>query len=512
MKKAIILLAPILLLSQNEAMASKTDRRYKASVREPARADQFYPGDPARLEKTIDAYIKDAVPPHKEKPLAIISPHAGYIYSGQICADAFNQAAAHDYDLIVLLGTNHTSGAFRGVSIYPAGGYKTPLGIAEIDDALTAELIDADKDFTFKESVHVQEHSIEVMVPFVQKLFPGAKILPAVVGTPDLDLCTRFGEALAKALRGKNALIVASSDLSHYPEYENAVKADKKTLDAIVKMDPEELRSTIQKQLREGIPNLSTCACGQAPILAAMIAAKRLGAKGARLISYANSGDTPIGNRSRVVGYGAVAFYDDFAEKPHPEEHRPAEPKDEFMLNRHQKKSLLSFARKTIEQFLAAETVPLVRGFDPVLENKKGAFVTLNMHERLRGCIGHMAEDMPLCQVVGYCATQAAFNDRRFSPVTLEELPDIEIEISVLTPFQEVGGVEDIQVGRDGVLIKKGDRSAVYLPSVPVEQGWNREEMLEHLCLKAGLSRNDWKKGARFFTFQAMAFSESDLE
>ena len=137
--------------------------------------------------------------------------------------------------------------------------------------------------------------------------------------------------------------------------------------------------------------------------------------------------------------------------------------------------------------------------------------MTLNKNGNLRGCIGHMAEDLPLCQVVGFCALQAAFGDRRFEQVQMEEMDSIEIEISVLTPFRKVGGINDITIGRDGVMLEKGGRSAVYLPYVAVEQGWNKEEMLDHLCRKAGLSKGSWKSGATFYTFQSIAFSESEL-
>ncbi len=494
------------------ASESETTQSYETKVRQPAAAGQFYSNDPVKLENTIASYLADAVTPFTDRPIAIISPHAGHIYSGQICADAFKQAAAHDYDLVVLLGTNHTTAGFRGVSIIPGGGYKTPLGTAVIDEGIASELIAADKDFTFNESVHSREHSVEVIVPFVQYLFPKAKIVPTIIGAPDLDLCTRFGETLAKVLEGRRALIVASSDLSHYPDYQGALDADQNTTKAIMELNPEAFRSAIRKQLNKGIPDLSTCACGQAPILTAIVAAKKLGASGAQIISYANSGDAAVGKRTRVVGYAAAALVKG------PESSNAAvfgysktPARDKTAFTREQKAALLSFARKTIRQLLTTDTTPLARGFEPILEQEKGAFVTLKKHGALRGCIGHMAEDLPLCHVVGYCALQAAFNDRRFPQVSLQELEDIEIEISVLTPFEQVGGVEDILIGRDGVLLEKSGRSAVYLPSVAVEQGWDRDEMLNHLCAKAGLSSDCWKKGAKFYTFQSIVFSESEL-
>jgi AmmeMemoRadiSam system protein B/AmmeMemoRadiSam system protein A len=491
--------------------ASNTGLNANADVRQPAVAGQFYPSDSATLARAVEYYLEDAVAPSGDRPIAIIAPHAGYIYSGQIAADAFKSAAGSDYDLVVLLGTNHTTAEFRGVSIYPSGGFKTPMGTAEIDAELADRLIAADEDFSFLESVHTREHSIEVQVPFVLKLFPGAKILPAVIGAADLDLSTRFGAALAEAIKGRRALIVASSDLSHYPDFSDARRVDRKTLEAIARLDTEALHSAIQDQLAGGVPNLSTCACGEGPILAAIVAAKTLGARSARVISYANSGETLIGTRSRVVGYGAVAISaeaESASSIPFPDSGLVLS--EHFALSTDHKKTLLTLARKAIRQYLTAETAPLPRGFGSLLEQQRGAFVTLKENGNLRGCIGHMAEDLPLCQVVGYCALQAAFNDQRFPPVRLEELDDIEIEISILTPYQRAAGYNDIQIGRDGVLLQKDGRSAVYLPSVPVEQGWDRDQMLDHLCIKAGLSPGDWKTGTEFYTFQALVFGESD--
>ncbi|UCG52022.1 MAG: AmmeMemoRadiSam system protein B [Candidatus Latescibacterota bacterium] len=482
----------------------------KVAVRAPAVAGQFYPSDATRLANTIDCFLADAIPPAKERPIAIICPHAGYVYSGQIAADAYNQADGHDYDLIVILGTNHTTAGFGGVSIYPGGGYRTPLGIANIDEELATELIDADRTFTFKKSVHEREHSIEVQVPFVQLLFPEAQILAAVIGTPDPDLCIRFGETLANKIKDRKALIVASSDLSHYPAWEDANTADQATLGELSKLDVDAFQSITQKQLRGGPPNLVTCACGAAPVMTAIAAAKKLGATSAQIISYANSGDTAFGKRDRVVGYGAVAFVDGAPlNNLTPAEEAARTGAVDIELSDQHKKALLTFARKSIRQFLTAETPPLARGFDPVLEQEHGAFVTLKKGGELRGCIGHMAGDLPLCQTVGYCALQAAFNDRRFSPVQPDELHEIEIEVSVLTPYRLVDSYLEIQIGRDGVMIEKDGRSAVFLPYVPVEQGWDREEMLEHLCRKAGLARDGWKEGATFYTFQAIAFDES---
>ncbi|MCP4755250.1 MAG: AmmeMemoRadiSam system protein B [Proteobacteria bacterium] len=488
-----------------------TDDVRGTSARRPEMAGRFYPSDPQRLSAALAAYLEMAVAPSKTPPVALVSPHAGYVYSGQIAADAFNQASPFEYDLVVILGTNHTTAGFHGVSIYPAGGYVTPLGTARIDTPLAEKLMAADEDFTFYPVVHKREHSIEVQVPFAQTLFPGAEILPVVVGAPDPDLCVRFGKALAESIKNRRVLVVASSDLSHYPKYDDAAAVDRKTLSTMLKMDPHRFHFVANRRRDYDVENLSTCACGEAPIMVAMTVARLLGANCGRVVSYANSGDTLIGDQKRVVGYAAVSFSrQSQCGKAFPDDQIPVLSKSEFRLTPDRKAALLSFARRSIRQYLTSETLPLARGFDAVLEQKRGAFVTLKKKGRLRGCIGRMSEDMPLSKTVGYSAVQAAFNDRRFSPLALDELKDVEIKISVLTPQQRVPGVESIQVGRDGVVLEKEGRSAVFLPSVAVEQGWDRDRMLERLCLKARLPGDCWKSEVRLFTFQAQAFGESE--
>jgi len=374
----------------------------------------------------------------------------------------------------------------------------------EIDNKITQKLLDADDNYSFNPAVHRGEHSVEVNIPFIQHLFPKAKIVAVVMGTSDLKQCTRFGETLAEIVKDHRTLIVASSDLSHYPDYDDAVVVDNKVLDAIVSMNPKKVQTTINQQMRKGMRNLSTCACGEGPILTVMAAAKAMGVEQAVKISYANSGDALIGDASRVVGYGAVVF-GNLNNSPNLSEGNKQTGES---LNKTDQKMLLSLARETIHRYLTTETVPLPRGFSPSAQNHQGAFVTLHKHNNLRGCIGHMAEDTPLYRVVGKMALQAAFNDRRFKPVTLDELDDIEIEISVLTPFKLVPCADDIVIGRDGVRLEKNGRSAVYLPQVAPEQGWTLEETLDHLCQKAGLPASGWKRGAKLYTFQAEVFCE----
>jgi AmmeMemoRadiSam system protein B/AmmeMemoRadiSam system protein A len=481
------------------------------SVREPAVAGQFYPDDARALGAILDAVIKDATPAGRDRPVAIVAPHAGYVYSAQVAADAWSQAAGRSYETIVILGTNHTTAGFDRIAILPGAGIRTPLGTARLDQALSAALIKEDPDCVSNAGVHAREHSVEVQVPFAQKLFPNAAIVAAVVASEDPATIERFGRTLGRLLAGRQALIVASSDLSHWPSWRDANAADRRTLEAMATLDPDRLRTAASVAGR-GAPNLATCACGESAVMAAMVAARALGATRGRVVSYANSGDLPIGEPDRVVGYGAVAF-------------TPGEPgADASTLlpasssaqalppSSSDKKLMLTLARETIRRFLDTGTVPLARGFSASLERPQGVFVTLRKRGELRGCIGQMAPERPLRVLVGSMALAAAFEDTRFQKVRANELKEIEVEISILTPFKQVAGPSAIVVGRDGVLLQKDGRSAVFLPQVATEEHWTRDEMLDNLCLKGGLREGCWRAAARLSTFQADVFKEGEFK
>jgi AmmeMemoRadiSam system protein B/AmmeMemoRadiSam system protein A len=498
---------PFSLFSLGLAVAGQAGTG-SGQVRPPAVAGKFYPESASILRLAIEKFMQDALPAQAKEPLAIIVPHAGYIYSGQICADGYNQAANLPWEVVVILGTNHTTAGLRKIALYPGDGFRTPLGVAPVDVRIVSALLAASPDCVADAAPHVREHSVEVQVPFIQFLFPKATIVPAIAGEADPALFTRFGAALARVLKGRRALIVASSDLSHYPSAADAEAVDRHTLAAIPSLDPAALHAAIQAQMARRIRGLDTSACGEAPIMAAMAAAKAMGATGGKVVSYANSGDLPIGERERVVGYGAVVLGSGLTPA---KEEAPSASAAGKPLTPEDKKALLALVRETISRYLTTQMVPLPRGFSPAAMEERGVFVTLKKHGNLRGCIGRMTPDRPLATLVGMMALQAAFEDPRFRPVTPEEVPKLEIEISVLTPMAQVSGPGEIEVGRDGVLFQKGRSSAVFLPQVAPEQGWGRDEMLCNLCQKAGLQADAWKEGgACFSTFQAEVFGEAD--
>ena len=275
--KTIILILMCLCFSECKG---QTD---ESIIRNPVVAGKFYPADSIKLSNALKYFFEDAVLSNQDIPIAIIAPHAGYIFSGQIAADAFNQTKNFNFDVVIILGTNHTTPGFNKISIYPRGGFRTPIGISFIDQNITDLLLKEDADCVSDIKPHKSEHSVETQVPFIQYLFPKAKIVPVVIGSDDLQLCIKFGKALAKILKDKKALIVASSDLSHYPKYEDAVNTDKNTLDIIKKMNTSDIHEELYRKVNSGIPSLVTCACGEGPILAAITAVNELGGKMHRL-------------------------------------------------------------------------------------------------------------------------------------------------------------------------------------------------------------------------------------
>ncbi len=480
----------------------------QSGTRQAAAAGSFYPSNPATLKLAIKQFLEDAPTFNLKTPIAILAPHAGYVYSGQICADAYRQVMGGKFDTVVILGVNHTTGGFHGVSLGDYHAFRTPLGDAPIDREFVSALLNECKDCNQDREVHAKEHSIEVQVPFIQTVFPQAKIVPAIIHPPDPELCNRFGEALAKVIKNRRALIVISTDLSHYPSAGDAVKVDRATLETIAKLDPMQFAS-LMRNLKAS--NLGTRACGEAAILAGLKAAKSLGAKSAIVAGYANSGDVSIEDQSRVVGYGAMAFAGD--ERAGAQVMEQVEPPSAATpLKDSEKKALLVFARKAIQQKITTQMVPLARNLPARMLFPQGAFVTLRKDGELRGCIGHIAPDYELGKTIGAMAIHAAFNDPRFTALQKSELNHIEIEISVLSPMKSIKNYEEIVLGRDGALLTKGSHSAVFLPQVATENNWNRSEMLDHLCNKAGLPTGCWKRDADFKVFQADVFSESQFK
>ena len=470
-------------------------------------AGQWFPADSDELAKMVDSYLAQAERKVEAEPIAIIVPHAGYIYCGQVAAYAYKQLEGVAYDVIVVIGDTHTGAGSSPIAVYAKGAFETPLGLVPIDEGVAQAIVSADDRIAFDRPAFAREHPIENQLPFLQRVCRDFKFVPIVFREPTPENARLLSEALVKALAGKKALIVASTDLSHYPPYDDAVRVDAKTLQALVSLDPQALLRATEEPLKEGIPNLVTCMCSRGAVLTAIMTAKKLGANRATVLKYANSGDTPFGDRRQVVGYGAVMIWKGEAEAGFslPTPTAPPEPSS---LSPQEREKLLALARRTIAQFLESGTVPAVEVTEPGLLQERGAFVTLKEHGQLRGCIGYLTAEGPLYLTVQRAAIAAATSDPRFPPVTLEELADIKIEISVLSPIEPIEDVNQIEVGRHGLIIVKGRNQGVLLPQVATEEGWDREEFLRAVCRKAGLPEDAWKKGAKLYVFTAEVFEE----
>jgi AmmeMemoRadiSam system protein B/AmmeMemoRadiSam system protein A len=462
------------------------------NVRPPAVAGTFYPGEPAELRNMLDTLLEQATQTAQE-PIALIVPHAGYVFSGGVAATAFKQLEGRRYETVVVLGTNHRAAGFRKIAVWPEGGYSTPLGVLPVDHELAQLILEAAPQHIVAErGAHSAEHSIEVELPFLLRLFGPQAFVPILIGEPSWENCQALSAALVKVLKGRRSLIIASSDFSHYPRYDDAVTVDMSSLLAVTSLDPQAVLANTSNWMSYGVPNLACTMCGEGPVLTAMMAAQGLGANRATVLQYANSGDTPYGDRNQVVGYAAVAFWRG----------------ETAALDAECQTLLLRMARETLQKHLSGEDVPQYAPVPAVLHQPRGAFVTLEKDGQLRGCIGDLWGGRPLDQTVREMVIDAATRDSRFAAVTVEELPEMEIEISVLSPLHYVHDVCEIELGRDGLYIIRGSRSGVLLPQVPVEQGWDKEEFLRQVCLKAGLGGDAWREGAMLYRFEAQVFGE----
>ncbi|KPJ60728.1 MAG: hypothetical protein AMJ46_05270 [Latescibacteria bacterium DG_63] len=477
-------------------------------VRKPAVAGTFYPGRQAELQKVVDGFLDKAGTSHvKGEVIGIISPHAGYVFSGQVAAYAYSAVKNADYDLVLLLGPSHRV-FVTGAAVYTSGSFETPLGRVQIDEESAKAIINSHSEFTADDASHSLEHSLEVQLPFLQRVLKDFKIVPIITRELPTHRCEELGRVLADCTKDKKVLLVASSDLSHYPTYEDASEADGETLESWKTMDLEKIASKEDEILHRRMPNLSCTMCGGTAVMIVMAASKALGADTISVVKYANSGDI-TGDKSGVVGYGAAVIARSSREQRKEETHSK-QRKESFLSDPEQKK-LLSIARRSIEAALKQKSVPQFEIHESSLKAPMGAFVTLRKMGELRGCIGRLMADRPLHKVISEMAVAAATQDHRFSPVSPPELESIDIEISVLSPMKKMTSIEDLTLGTHGILITEGARSGCYLPQVADETGWSKEEFLRRCCAeKAGLEPDAWKGNAEVFLFTADVFAEKD--
>ncbi|MBI4679095.1 MAG: AmmeMemoRadiSam system protein B [Elusimicrobia bacterium] len=471
----------------------------------PQAAGTFYPDSAQELRSMVDSFLAGASTGSvKGEILGVLSPHAGYVYSGETAGKAYALLKGRSYDTVVILSAAHRF-QVPGAATLSEGSLSTPLGKVPVDAATVKRLRLLSPLIEAIPAAFQGEHAAEVQLPFLQRaLKEGFKVVPLLMNTDDPQKCRAVGAAVAKVLKSAKTLLVVSSDLSHYPERDAARIVDRATLEALVRRpdDPAYFRLANRALMQKGVPGLDTTFCGEAGVLAALYAMREVGGVG-KLIHYTNSGEVPAGDPSRAVGYAALAWTRGSI--------RPrVKP-----LSRESRKNLLQLARRALTLKVAKGEDP--RGAfwrDPEWNLPEAVFVTLIRRDpsaapgRLRGCVGSLAPEMPLAEAVQYFAIQAGLHDGRFPRVEASELAGLKIEISRLSPFRVVKSHAEIKPGQ-GVVVAQGERRGLFLPQVWAQIP-DKTEFLGEVCeQKARLPRECWKDpNTRIEVFDDEAFEE----
>ncbi len=495
----------LLTLISLTVWSAEAQEKTRAERRLPAAAGSYYASDPDALTRDLEFLFNRALPSKGGGPvLALIAPHAGYPFSGEVAASSYTQVDPEkNFKNVFIIGNSHRY-AFDAAAVYRSGNFVTPLGEVEVNLELADRLVEQYSFFIDHDRAHLNEHSLEVQLPFLQYYMEkDFRIVPILLGTHSESTCRKIADALRPYLNEDNLFII-SSDFSHYPEYRDANVVDMNTANAICTNDPEKFLRALKQNEEKNIPNLATSACAWPSILTLLyMTGEDREHLEYELVRYQNSGDTRLGDKSSVVGYCAITVRkQDYTKN------------STFMLSEEDKLVLMDIARTTLDSYIRKGTIHRVENqqFSPSLNTHTGAFVTLQKNGQLRGCIGRFQPDRPLYEVVRDMTISASTKDYRFKPVVPEELDEIELEISVLTPLVLINDPSEIILGRHGVYIKKGLNSGTFLPQVAEQTGWNLEEFLGHCARdKAQIGWYGWKD-AELYVYEALVFKEKDCK
>lgn len=488
-----------------------------AKVKRTALAGTWFSSKPTELATQIDSMLGKSGNYTGKTPLVLVLPHAGYIYSGKIAADGYRYLGTPgkggcDANLIFLIGPSHYA-AFHGCAVLDADYIETPLGKVKINRDVINRLA-GDRLFRKDPSPFEQEHSIEIHLPFLQRIFRDrmagdVQVIPILVGEIDDDEAVRAAGSITAAIAGARPLFIISSDFTHYGEgfrYEPFKHTDARTTAAeLKKLD----MGAVDLILKRDLPGFSgycgrtgITICGRNPVRIAL--ALPVDDFEAKLAAYDTSG-AMTGDYARSVSYAAIVFSGRLRGSGARGDGDCGE------LTHGERAYLLKAARDNIASWLQNGRGIGISAADAPENTRamRGVFVTLKKGGSLRGCIGYVAGMKPLVLAVLDNSYNAAFRDPRFKPLSAGELKDVTIEISVLTEPQYIGSVDEIEVGRDGLIVERGSNRGLLLPQVATEQGWDRETFLDQTCYKAGLPPGAWKDAdTRMLRFRAEVFGE----
>jgi len=491
--------------SATTAPTKETDETTRVVLRS-SLAGTWYSADAAALGEQIEGLFQKASVKPINNVIALILPHAGYQYSGQTAVMAI-KTLDRKYTRIVIIGPTHRVPIEEVLSVPRATHYETPLGQIPLDVEFVNKLLKYPL-FQNVPEVHKYEHSVQIEVPLLQHSQDGFKLVPIVAGSCSQETIDKAGDIL-RSLIDNETLVIASSDFVHYgPNYgyipfkedipEQIRKLDMGAYEHIARLDS---RGFLDYKQRTG-----ATICGSVPI-AILLAMLNTPAE-AKLVEYTTSGEL-TGDFTNSVSYLSIAFNGTWQE--HAEIERQTNTPE---LTQEDKSQLLKLARETMVYALRNRRVPQTTELGiPIsdeMRRPRAAFVTLKKNSLLRGCIGDIFPQRPLYKSVMLNAINACVNDMRFPQVSEDECKDITIEISALTAPEPVASPDEIRIGIDGVVLKKDGQSAVFLPQVAPEQGWDVDQMLTQLSLKAQLPPDAWKEGASFLVFQAIVFGENE--
>ena len=495
-QSVLTVLATVLTLSAAVLPAAAGE-----TVRPAYCAGGWYPGDARQLTEQVDDLLAWAsAPTVSGKPVAVISPHAGYRFSAPTAAAGYACLRGHTYKRVIVLAFSHrNAGRYTGLDV-PAEltTYRTPLGPVPIDRSVCDDLL-GKPGFGSHPGIDRGEHSLELQLPFLQRVLGEFRLVPLLVGRMSESDYAPTAREIIRWI-DENTLLVASTDFTHFGPNFGYQPFKDDVPDKIRELADQAAAAIIRCDVDGFVDHLAKTQdtiCGRGPVtLLLRILSMQAGAQGLRT-AYDTSGRI-TGDWANSVTYQSFVFT-----------RRPG------ALTRQVRAELLGIARRTITAYLKGEKTPEVDAdqLSPALRAEGACFVTLQNHGRLRGCIGNMIATGPLYQAVIHNAVSAC-KDHRFvnDPVTAEELDQLDIEISYLTPMKPVVNTDEIVVGRHGLLIELGNRRGVLLPQVAYQRGWPRAEFLAQVCRKAGLPLDVWKRpGAQISSFEAEVFGEQEM-
>lgn len=420
-------------------------------IREAVVAGQFYPASPSKLEEMIAAMVNDKAT--IEDVIGLVSPHAGYIYSGPVAGATISRIKMKD--TFIILGPNHT-GFGKAFSIMIEGAWRTPLGDVEIDAELARRILTSSRYLEEDDGAHRFEHSVEVQLPFLQYFKKDIKLVPVVLAQASGATYKEIGSAIARAVKDlkREVIIIASSDMTHYEPQVSAQEKDSQAIDAMLALD--------EDKLIEKVDELNISMCGYAPVVSLITAAKALGAKKAEVVKYQTSGDT-TGDYSSVVGYAGLIF------------------KNSKM------SPMVKLAKEAVEIYVRDGNItPPPARLTAEMKKQAGVFVSLHKFSQLRGCIGTFEPTKEnVAEEIIANAISSASRDPRFPPVTAGELKDLEYSVDVLTKPRPVKDKSRLDPKKHGLIVECGFRKGLLLPDLEGVDSVDRQ--IDICCQKAGI-------------------------